>query len=120
MADASKTEQATPKRREKAREQGQVARSRELPSVLALVGATVALCVIARGAVTHWTTLYRNTLDAAATGDLQSNGPLYFWCSVEVFRWVVPVLLTSVTLSVAAGLAQGGFSIAPRSYGLEV
>ena len=45
MADGNKTEEATPKRRTKAREQGQVARSRELPGVFALaaVAGVVAL-----------------------------------------------------------------------------
>lgn len=119
MADSSKTERATPKRREKAREQGQVARSRELPSILAVVGAAAALCVMSRGAVTHWTTFYRNVLDSAATDDFQSSGPIFFWSSVEVFRWIVPVLLTALVLSVAAGLAQGGFSLAPEALMLK-
>lgn len=119
MADQNKTEQATPKRREKAREQGQVARSRELPSILAIVGAVAALCFMSRDAVTHWTLFYRNVLDSAATGDFQSSGPIFFWSSIEVFRWIVPVLLTSLVLSVAAGLAQGGFSIAPEALMLK-
>lgn len=119
MADSSKTEQATPKRREKAREQGQVVRSRELPSVLAVVGAVATLCMISRGAVTHWTTFYRGVLDSAATGDFQSNGPVFFWSAIEVFRWIVPVLLASLGLSVAAGLAQGGISIAPEALMLK-
>jgi flagellar biosynthetic protein FlhB len=119
MPESNKTEQATPKRREKAREQGQVARSRELPSVLALVGAVAALAIMCRGAVTHWTTFYRNVLDSAATGDFQSGGPIFFWSAVEVFRWIVPVLLTAMLLSVAAGAAQGGISIAPEALQLK-
>lgn len=119
MADGSKTEQATPKRREKAREQGQVARSRELPSVLAIVGAVAAIMFMCRDAVTHWTTFYRNVLNEAAAGDFQSSGPIFFWTSVEVFRWIAPVLLTSLVLSIAAGLGQGGFSIAPEALVLK-
>ena len=119
MADSSKTEQATAKRRQKAREQGQVVRSRELPSVLSVVGAFSALWLMAQGAITHWTTLYRNMLDTAATGDLESNGPILFWSSVEVLRWIVPVLSTAMLLSVAAGLAQGGFSVAPGAMALK-
>ena len=119
MADSSKTEEATPKRREKAREQGQLARSREFPNVLAIAGAMGALYVICQGAITHWTTLYRNMLYTAATTDLTSNSPVLFWSSVEVFRWIVPILLAAMTLSVAAGLAQGGFSIAPEAMKLK-
>ena len=60
MADSSKTEQATPKRRTKAREQGQLARSRELPGVFALAGVAGAATLMAPTSVTHWTTFYRN------------------------------------------------------------
>jgi flagellar biosynthetic protein FlhB len=119
MADSSKTEQATPKRREKAREEGQIARSRELPSVLAITGAIGALCLLSEGAVAHWTTFYRQILDNAATSQLDSNGPLLFWSAAEVFRWTVPVMCAALALSVAAGLAQGGFSIAPGAMKLK-
>jgi len=119
MADSSKTEQATPKRREKAREQGQVVRSRELPSVLAIIGAAASLCIMSKGAVTHWTTFYRNVLDSAAAGGFEISGPIFFWCAIEVFRWIVPVLLTALVVSVAAGLAQGGISVSPQAMMLK-
>ncbi len=119
MADSSKTEKATPKRREKARSQGQLARSRELPSVLAFAAVITTLCLMSHGAITHWTTFYRNTFDTAASGDLDANGPLLFWSSVEVFRWTLPVLAAAMLLSVAAGLGQGGLSIAPEALSLK-
>src|SRR5450432_2091679 len=114
MADSNKTEQATPRRRDKAREKGQVARSRELPAVFAMAGVASVLALMARGTVTHWTTLYRNTLDLAASQDLGTNGPVLFWGMVEVFRWIVPVLSAAMLLSLAAGLGQGGLVIAPE------
>ncbi len=119
MADANKTEQATPKRREKAREDGQVTRSRELPSVLAITGAIGTLFLVSQGAVSHWTTFYENMLSAATEGDFQSNGPLFFWSSIEVLRWTLPVLSAALVLSVGAGLVQGGFNIAPGAMKLK-
>ena len=113
MADGSKTEQATPRRRTKAREKGQLARSRELPSVFALAGVAGATALMALTSATHWTTLYRNAFYVASTGDFNNNGPLFFWSSVEVMRWIAPILLTAMMLSVFAGLAQGGFNFAP-------
>jgi flagellar biosynthetic protein FlhB len=113
MGDSSKTEQATPKRRSKAREKGQVARSRELPGVFALAGVAGATILMASTSVTHWTTFYRNTLYVAATGNFESNGPLFFWSSVEVLRWIVPILLAAVMLSAFSGVAQGGINFAP-------
>ena len=119
MADDNKTEKATPKRRQTAREKGQIARSRELPSVLAMAGVLGALWMMAHGAITHWTSLFRNVLTAAATGTLEFNGPVLAWSAVEVFRWIVPVLGSALVLSVAAGLAQGGPSVAPEALQLN-
>lgn len=119
MADSSKTEQATPRRREKAREKGQVARSRELPGVFAIAAMAGVLAIMAPSAVTHWTVLYRNTINAAATGDIEANGPVIFWSSVEVMRWIAPILTAGMIVSVLTGLAQGGFNFAPEAMALK-
>jgi flagellar biosynthetic protein FlhB len=119
MADSNKTEEATPKKREDARKKGQLARSKELPSLLATAGAVGALSLMSLGAVTHWTVFYRNMLDTAATSDLESNGPILFWSAVEVLRWVVPILSAALVCSVSAGLAQGGINIAPEAMALK-
>lgn len=113
MADSNKTEKATPQRRKKAREQGQVARSREFPGVLALVGVAGTAVLLAEGMAQHWRGLYASALDAAASDELSANGPLLFWSSVEVLRWIAPCLLVALLLSIGAGLAQGGLTIAP-------
>jgi flagellar biosynthesis protein FlhB len=115
MADSNKTEQATPRRRNKAREQGQVARSRELPGVFALAAVAGVTMLMVPTALTHWTMLYRNTLYVAASGNIDRNGPLLFWSSVEVMRWIVPILSAAMVLSVFAGLMQGGITIAPEA-----
>jgi flagellar biosynthesis protein FlhB len=119
MADSSKTEQATAKRQSKAREKGQVARSRELPGVFALAAVAGTMALMAPTSVTHWTTFYRNALYAASTGDFESNGPLFFWSSVEVMRWIVPILLAAVLFSAFSGMAQGGINFAPEALALK-
>lgn len=119
MAGDNKTEKATPRRENKAREQGQVARSRELPGVFALAAIAGVITLMAPVAVTHWTTFYRNTLDAAATGNFDSNGPVLFWSAVEVMRWIVPTLMAAMLLSALTGFAQGGFNIAPQALALK-
>ncbi len=119
MADGSKTEQATPQRRKKAREQGSVVHSRELPAVLAATGVVGALMLLGHDAAAHWTTFYRELLDCAVSQDVEANGPVLFWSSVEVLRWIVPVLAAAMLLSVAAGLAQGGLNIAPEALQLK-
>jgi flagellar biosynthesis protein FlhB len=113
MAESNKTEKATPHRRKKAREQGQVARSREFGSVLALVGAAVTLSVISMDMAEHWASFYHGLLAASCEGDLSADGPVLFWTTVEVLRWIVPVLLVAMLLSVSVTLAQGGLNFAP-------
>jgi flagellar biosynthetic protein FlhB len=71
--------------------------------------------LIAPVAITYWTVLYRNTLYAAASGNIESNGPVLFWSAIEVMRWIVPILLAAMMLSVFAGLAQGGINFAPEA-----
>ncbi|MCQ5273384.1 EscU/YscU/HrcU family type III secretion system export apparatus switch protein, partial [Schaalia odontolytica] len=83
-------------KRQDARKQGQIARSRELPSVLAILGAIAALRFMAQDTIPHWTTFYRILLDSAQQENFQSTGPVLFWSSVEVFRWIVPILVSAM------------------------
>jgi Flagellar biosynthesis pathway, component FlhB len=115
MADSNKTEQATPRQRKKARERGQVTRSRELSSALTLSAIGSVLFLTGRDAVPHWTHFYRTVLDLAASDSLEPGGPLMFWTAAEAFRWVLPVLVTGLVVSVAASVAQGGFVFAPEA-----
>lgn len=119
MADENKTERATPQRRRKAREQGNVTRSRELPSLLAIVGAVSGMMLLAPGAASHWTGFYRELLDSAARGTIEPGGPVLFWSCLEVMRWTFPVLLAAMALALAAQLAQGGFTIAPGALAIK-
>jgi len=119
MADANKTEKPTPRKRQKAREKGQVARSRELSSALAFAGAMVVLAWQGRAATSHWASFFRSTLDLSATDKIEAGGPLLFWSSVEVFRWIVPFMSAAFVLAVASGLAQGGFVFAGGSLALK-
>ena len=113
MPEANQTEKATPQRRKKAREQGQMVRSRELPNLLALGGVAGTVLVMSTNMGAHWRSFYSGTLAAASNDNLTPNGPLFFWSALEVLRWIVPALLVALLLSVSAGIAQGGINIAP-------
>jgi flagellar biosynthesis protein FlhB len=115
MADSSKTEQATPRRKQKAREEGSVARSRELPGALALAAVAATVMVIAPSTVRYWGALYREVLNVAATSSIDTNGPVLFWTSLEAARWIVPVLFAAMMVSIGTGLAQGGINFAPAA-----
>jgi flagellar biosynthetic protein FlhB len=115
MADSSKTEQATPRHRKRARDRGQVTRSRELTGALSMAAVAGVVYFTGREAVPRWTAFFRNTLDSAATGSIQPNGPLLYWTSVEAMRWVFPILGAAAVVALFTGLAQGGFVFAPEA-----
>ncbi|KAA6464429.1 EscU/YscU/HrcU family type III secretion system export apparatus switch protein [Acidobacteria bacterium AB60] len=115
MADSNKTEQATPRRRLRAKEQGQVTRSRELSGILTMGGAVCVTVLMTQVGAAHLTVFFRTVLDYAATQQIQPNGPLLFWTSIEVLRWIVPILLASLMIALGVGFAQGGFVFAPAA-----
>jgi flagellar biosynthetic protein FlhB len=115
MADSNKSEQATPRARQKARERGQVARSRELSSALALSAVAGVLYLMCRNALPQWANFFRTTLDLANSESIEPGGALLFWTSVQALRWIVPLLGAGLVVSLVAGLAQGGFVFAPEA-----
>jgi len=119
MADSSKTEQATPRHLLKARERGQVTRSRELSAAVAMFAVAGAVSATAQQAARHWTDFFRNALDSATTDPVQAGGPLLFWTSVETFRWILPILTAALGASLLAGYAQGGFVFAPDALSIK-
>ena len=114
MADESKTEQATPRRREKAREKGQVVRSRELPSALVLL--TVTLLVWWQAEV--WKLQWREFLAHNLT--LPSDDPKAYLTLLQrtvmlAIRWGAPPLVMSWLIAAGGIAAQGGFVFAPAA-----
>jgi flagellar biosynthesis protein FlhB len=119
MADSSKTEKATPQKRKKAREQGQVARSRELSSALAWGGALVLVTWQIPDVARQWRGLMRASLDLSVSQSITPGGPILFWMGCSVLRWIVPVALTAWVFSLSGGLAQGGLVFAPKALELK-
>jgi flagellar biosynthesis protein FlhB len=115
MADSSKTEQATPQRRNKAREQGQVTRSRELSAALSMSAVASVVYLLGRSAVPHWSRFFRSVLDLARQDSIEPGGALMFSVCFEAMWWVVPILLAAFATSLFGGIAQGGFVFAPES-----
>jgi flagellar biosynthesis protein FlhB len=115
MADSNKTEKATPQRRKKAREQGQVARSRELSNALAWGGALAIIVWQVPDVARQWRGLLQNSLDLSVRESLTVSSPILFWTGIGVLRWTVPVLATAFVLSLSAGVAQGGLVFASEA-----
>src|SRR5271170_4326621 len=115
MADSSKSEKATPQKRKKAREQGQVARTRELSNSLAWAGGLALVAWQIPNVTQQWRGLLQNSLDLSLQEPIRPGGPILFWMAAGVLRWIVPVVATAWVLSVSAGLAQGGLIFAPEA-----
>jgi flagellar biosynthetic protein FlhB len=115
MADSNKSEQATPRHRQKAREQGQVIRSRELSGALSLCGVAGVIYLMSNTALPQWSTYFRTTLDLANSESIEPGGAILFWTSIQALRLIIPILGTALAVSALAGVAQGGFVFAPEA-----
>jgi flagellar biosynthesis protein FlhB len=111
MADQNKTERATPRRRQKARERGQVLRSRELMAGLATMTAVLLLAWQLPAFAADWRSFLRHALDSAAS---RSEGmALVSRSHLTVFRGVVIAAGFSWLVACVSGVAQGGWSLHP-------
>jgi len=113
MADQNKTEKATPRRRQKAREKGQVARSRDLIAGLATMAAVLLLFWQLGAFAADWRSFLRQLLTEAATRPEQL---VPAWRSQFVlYRGLAVAAAMSWLVACAAGVAQGGLVIAPSA-----
>ena len=115
------TEQATPQRRKKARDQGDIVRSRELLSAAGMLAGLMALGAAANVFVNYWRQCYIRTLAQAG----QTNSAV--WGVRELTTLVRTALLPAVLPASAVmgaafaavlvlGVAQGGgFTLRPQS-----
>lgn len=114
MPDSNRTEKATPRREKKAREQGQVARSRDLISGLAFTAAVLSLGWSARQVPSMWHSFFARALNEAAAGTISSD-PLLNW-SAALLVWVAgPVLAVAWIAAAGGAVAQGGLVFAPAA-----
>ena len=113
MADQSKTEKATPRRRLKAREQGQIARSRDLVAGLGTMTAILVLASQLPGFASDWRALLRHQLDSVIA---HRDQLLPVWRNdLAIFRGVAVAASLSWLVATAGGLAQGGLVFAPAA-----
>jgi len=116
-SDQEKTEQATQKRREEAREKGQVAKSRELPSVAVLVAGLIYFWFGASAMVGDMLKMMRKTFTAAGATNIDTDtiqslmvGFLY-----EMFMITAPILAVVTIASILSSLLQTGFLVSSEA-----
>jgi len=115
MADNSKTEQPTPRRRQKAREKGQVARSRDLIGAAAGLTATMVLASQLPRFPQAWRGFLHASLDGAVSGSMRMDGLPPLLAHSALFIAVAAALGLSWLAAVSSALAQGGIVFAPES-----
>ncbi|PID39973.1 MAG: flagellar biosynthesis protein FlhB, partial [Proteobacteria bacterium] len=108
-----KTEQPTGKKLDDARQKGNVAHSREVPSVLILVGGVGVLFFTGPWMLTRLTQIMQNTY--ASAGDFvmmpETSHNLLWDMFVNCVTLLIPLILVIVTFGVVGNVAQFGFLI---------
>jgi flagellar biosynthetic protein FlhB len=112
VADSSKTEQASPRKRQQAREKGQVVRSRELMSSLALGTAVVLMPAQVLPFLRGWGDLFRASLEKSAGAGFGAGGILPMLAASSPFRIVLLLAGLSWLAAMLGAVAQGGLVFA--------
>jgi flagellar biosynthesis protein FlhB len=118
MADSSKTEQATPRHRLKARERGQVTRSRELTGALSMFAVAGVLALMAREARATGRTFSATRSPLPRQTRSRANGPLLFWTSVKRCAGWCPSL-AALAVSLGVGLCAGRLCLCAGALALK-
>ncbi len=117
-----KTQEATPYRRQKAREEGQVARSHDLASAALLVGATLVLMYFGRGLGSCLSDLARDQLGGAAQIQTDAQTAALAWNAllVRLARALAPLLGLLMVLGIVANVGQVGLLFLPQKLAPEL
>lgn len=111
-----RTEQATPRRRQKAREQGQVPRSRELISMASTGGIILAFYLTGDYFINKLSDLVRRLL---SLGYGREPFAAMRDAGLEVLFLLAPFFVISVSMVLLSGFSQGGFVMRPLLPDLE-
>ena len=116
-----RTEQATPKRLEEAREKGQMARSREMNTLAMLLAAAGALLFLGAGLVNNLSALMRGGLSLNRTHafDPTALTRLFGQSVFDALSALVPFFLLLVVVALGAPLLLGGWSFSSKALGFK-
>lgn len=108
--DQEKTEEATQQRREDFRKRGQVAQTRELASVLALLGSATLLWALGRFSLQQVSELITYTLGPNLVNAVRTNefAPVVFFVLKKMVFLAGPVIVMLLLLSIISTVVQVG------------
>ena len=96
-----KTEAPTERKREKAREDGQVASSKELPSAALLAAATLSFMVMGQNILTAAQSMFADIMREPIRSDMNGN-VLYDLMATSVSKILIPLIPFAILLVVVA------------------
>lgn len=117
-----RTERATPRRREKAREKGQVAKSQDLNAAAIICLGFMALFLLGPHLASQIMDLMRHTM-ANAPSIATADATFYkvFGDNVSQFlNMILPVFLAMVVIGTGINVAQVGFKLSPKALELKL
>ncbi len=111
-----KTEQATPRRRQKSREKGQVARSRELISLITVGGVILMFYIIGSDFIRNISELIIRLFRLQYGNDITT---VMRYASIDMLVILTPFLAISFASALFAGIMQGGMVLKPLKFEFE-
>jgi len=111
--DQDRTEKATPKKRDEARKKGQVARSREIPSVLVLLSALTVFYFAGSWMFGQLIEITHTIFQQLAYFELKAESlqTIFIFLFQKVIVLLAPLLLAVALASIIGNVAQVGFMI---------
>lgn len=115
--DQEKTERATPKKREKARKKGQVAKSREVASVAVLLACLACFWFGSYAIVERMMALTRWSLTQSGQFNVDYNNiqSLSSGIVYKIFAMLLPLFLSAFFMALLANYVQIGFVLSSES-----
>ena len=117
----SRTEKPTRRKLEKAREKGQVARSREVPSAAVLLGGLLIFTYFGKTIQQFLEVEMRHLLDYRMPAEITVSYLSGFMSNLgfRIAMILFPILLALMLFSVAANLVQGGLAFSSHALGFR-
>ncbi|HOM02072.1 MAG TPA: flagellar biosynthesis protein FlhB [Acetivibrio sp.] len=122
--NGDKTEKATPRKRSKAREEGQVLQSRELNSAIVLLSTFVTLRILGKYMYEQILECLKVAITVYPTNDglfsIEGLMDVYVATVVTFLKIAAPVLLVALIAGVASAYAQVGFLFTTKTLGIKL
>lgn len=120
MADDEKTEHPTGRRLSKAREEGNVAQSKELPAAVSMIAATFYFFFFSKYMIRDMTRLIREILSMTKYElDTQSVHKLMMFVTFESAKLLAPFMAMLLIVGVATNIYQVGWMISWKAMELK-